>query len=61
MQFSESIEEFLADQWDKKIEADILAGRLDVAGKRADGDFIAGRVILLDATGIDHKDGRKKL
>lgn len=25
-------EEFLADQWDRRIEADILAGRLDAAG-----------------------------
>lgn len=33
LQFSEWFEEFVAYQWDKKIEADILAGRLDVAGK----------------------------
>ena len=31
----------MADQWDKKIEADILAGRLDTAGKRADEAFEA--------------------
>ena len=43
LQFSEWFEEFVADQWDKKIEADILAGRLDVAGKRADDEFLAGR------------------
>ena len=43
MQFSEWFEEFVADQWDKKIEADILAGRLDAAGKRADDEFLAGR------------------
>jgi len=43
LQFSEWFEEFLADQWDKKIESDILAGHLDVAGKRADDDFLAGR------------------
>jgi len=43
MQFSEWFEEFVADQWDKKIEADILSGRLDVAGKRADDEFLAGR------------------
>ena len=42
-QFSEWFEEFVADQWDKKIEADILAGRLDAAGKRADDEFLAGR------------------
>ena len=43
MQFSEWFEEFVADQWDKKIEADILSGRLDAAGKRADDEFLAGR------------------
>ena len=36
-------EEFMADQWDRQIEADILAGRLDPAGRRADEDFEAGR------------------
>jgi hypothetical protein len=36
-------EEFIADQWDSQIEADILAGRLDAAGQRADEDFEAGR------------------
>jgi len=41
-QFSEWFEEFVADQWDKKIEADILAGRLDAVGKRADDEFLAG-------------------
>ena len=43
LQFSEWFEEFVVDQWDKKIEADILAGRLDSAGKRADDEFLAGR------------------
>jgi len=41
--FSEWFEEFLADQWDEQIEADILAGRLDGAGEQADKAFIAGR------------------
>ncbi len=41
--FSRWFEEFLADQWDQQIEADILAGRLDEAGRRADEDFEAGR------------------
>ena len=41
--FSQWFEEFLADQWDRRIEADILAGRLDAAGRRADEDFQAGR------------------
>jgi len=40
---SECFEEFAADQWDKKIEADILSGRLDAAGKHADDEFLAGR------------------
>jgi hypothetical protein len=43
LQFSEWFEEFVANQWDKKIEADILAGRLDAAGKRADDEFLVGR------------------
>ncbi len=37
------LEEFLANQWDDRIEADILAGRLDSAGHRADDDLEAGR------------------
>jgi hypothetical protein len=37
------VEEFLADQWDRQIEADILAGRLDSAGQRAIEDYEAGR------------------
>jgi hypothetical protein len=41
--FSQWFEEFMAEQWDRKIESDILAGRLDAAGKRADEDFEAGR------------------
>ena len=41
--FSQWFEEFLAEQWDRQIEADILAGRLDAAGRRADEDFESGR------------------
>lgn len=41
--FSQWFEEFLAEQWDRRIEADILAGRFDAAGRRADEDFEAGR------------------
>jgi hypothetical protein len=41
--FSRWFEEYLADQWDRRIETDILAGRLDEAGRRADEDFEAGR------------------
>ena len=36
-------EEFMADQWDQQIEADILTGKLDAAGQRADADYEAGR------------------
>jgi hypothetical protein len=43
--FSEWFEEFIADQWDRKIEVDILAGRLDKAATRADEDFEAGRAM----------------
>jgi hypothetical protein len=41
--FREWFDEFVADQWDRQIEADIGAGRFDAAGKRADEDFEAGR------------------
>ena len=41
--FSQWFEEFLADQWDQRIEADILAGRLDETGRRADQAFESGR------------------
>ena len=41
--FSQWFEEYLAERWDRKIEADILAGRLDAAGQKADEDFEAGR------------------
>jgi hypothetical protein len=40
--FSQWFEEFLAEQWDRRIEIDILAGRLDAAGRRADEEFEAG-------------------
>ena len=41
--FSRWFEEFLAEQWDRRIEADIMAGRLDEAGRRADEEYKAGR------------------
>ncbi len=40
--FSEWFEEFMADQWDRQIEQDMLAGRLDAAIKRADENYEAG-------------------
>lgn len=47
--FSEWFDEFLAEQWDRQIEADVSAGRLDAAGKRADDDFEAGRCTSYDS------------
>jgi hypothetical protein len=41
--FARWFEEYLADAWDRRIDADIRAGRLDEAGRRADADFEAGR------------------
>lgn len=41
--FSQWFEEYVADAWDRQIEADVLAGRFDAAGKRAKADFEAGR------------------
>jgi hypothetical protein len=41
--FARWFEEYLADAWDRRNEADIQAGRLDEAGGRADADFEAGR------------------
>ena len=46
-EFSKWFEEFMADQWDRQIETDILAGCLDAAGQRADKDFMAGRANAL--------------
>lgn len=42
-EFSRWFEEFVASRWDQQIEADILSGRMDAAGKRADQDFESGR------------------
>jgi hypothetical protein len=41
--FKRWFDEYLADEWDRRIEADILAGRLEAAGSKADADFEAGR------------------
>ena len=45
--FSQWFEEFKADQWDKQIEEDILAGRLDALAKHVDDEFLAGRATPL--------------
>lgn len=42
--FSQWFEEFMADQWDRQIEQDMLSGRLDAALQRADDHRQAGRV-----------------
>lgn len=42
--FSKWFEEYMADQWDRQIETDVIAGRLNAAAKRADEDFLEGRV-----------------
>jgi hypothetical protein len=41
--FSQWFEEFMAEQWDRQIEQDTAAGRLDAALKRADDHHEAGR------------------
>ena len=41
--FTAWFEEFLADQWNRQIEADAAAGKLDHLAKEADEDFEAGR------------------
>ena len=41
--FSEWFEEFIANQWDRQIEQDVLSGRLNDAVKRADEHYKAGR------------------
>ena len=42
-QFATWFEEYQADQWDRQIEADALAGRLDALGTQADQEFEAGQ------------------
>lgn len=41
--FTVWFEEFIADQWDRQIEADVAAGKLDRLAREADEDFEAGR------------------
>jgi len=41
--FAKWFEEYLADAWDRQIEADIVAGRLDAVAHSADAEFRAGR------------------
>lgn len=41
--FANWFEHFVASRWDRQIESDILAGRLDGLAAKADADFEAGR------------------
>ncbi|QDU54095.1 hypothetical protein [Aeoliella mucimassa] len=41
-QFAIWFDEYRADKWDERIEADIKAGRLDQLARQADADFEAG-------------------
>lgn len=41
--FAKWFDEFMADQWDRRFEADVRAGRLDAAGRQAEEQFEAGR------------------
>jgi len=43
MEFARWFEEYIADAWDRQIEADAAAGKLDQAARKADADFDAGR------------------
>ena len=45
--FTEWFEDYKANEWDRQIEADVRAGRLDALGRQADEDFEAGRVTKL--------------
>lgn len=40
--FARWFDEYRADQWDRQIEQDILAGRLDKAANESDAEFEAG-------------------
>ena len=41
--FAAWFDQFMEDRWDRQIEEDIKAGRLDAAGRGSDEDFEAGR------------------
>ncbi len=40
--FLEWFENFMAEQWDRHIEADVKAGKFATAGERVERDFEAG-------------------
>ncbi len=43
--FAEWFEAYIADAWDRRIETDIAAGKLDQAAQAADKDFESGRCV----------------
>ena len=45
--FVKWFEEYQADEWDRRFEADVAAGKLDALGRQADEDFEAGRATAL--------------
>lgn len=45
--FAKWFEEYQADEWDRRFEADVSAGKLDVLGRQADEDFEAGQATAL--------------
>ena len=52
VRFTQWFEEYISDEWDRRIEADSLAGRFDAAGKRAKADHEAGRCTPLRDTPV---------
>jgi len=40
--FTEWFEKFIDGHWDRKLEADVMSGRLDHVAKKVDLDFEAG-------------------
>jgi len=45
--FAAWFEEFMAGEWDRQIERDVAAGKLDHLMRKADEDIDAGRCTLL--------------
>ncbi|MBI5774857.1 MAG: hypothetical protein HZA89_14075 [Verrucomicrobia bacterium] len=42
------LQDYLDDKWDKQMDADVAAGRLDKLWRKAQADIAAGRVKPLD-------------
>lgn len=59
--FSEWFAEFAADQWDRQIQEDLGAGRLDGAIKRADDHYEAGRCTPLDIRNDKTKTSKEQM